>query len=190
MEALLSIDQLWFLVINRDLSNGFFDLVLPLLRNKYFWAPLYVFLIGYALTNYQRPDSYLMVICMIMIVLFSDIVSSHLLKKSIQRPRPCHTTVNDQVPIQRVYCGRGYSFPSSHATNHFSLATAVLLIFGIRRISLILVLISWASVVSYSQIYVGLHYPLDIIAGSLLGVGCAFFMYAVLRRIGILRSNL
>ena len=189
METLLTLDQFWFLLINQDLSNGFFDVVLPLIRNKFFWVPLYIFIIGFALSNYRRPDSYLMVICLIISVVFADLISSHALKKSIERPRPCRNIMLQGKMETKVYCGRGYSFPSSHATNHFCLATSIMLIFGIRRKWLILTLVTWAGLISFSQIYVGVHYPLDVISGSFVGVICGFFSYWIFLKLGILIPN-
>jgi membrane-associated phospholipid phosphatase len=91
------------------------------------------------------------------------------IKPTIQRVRPCNQVDMQKTVVLRVHCGGGYSFTSSHATNHFALA--VFLIFAIgrhfRRIAIPLLL--WAASIAYGQVYVGVHFPLDILGGALLG---------------------
>ena len=166
MHALLEIDYALFQWINIDWSNPAFDVVLPALRDKYFWIPLYVFIISFIAFNY-RIKAIKILFILFLVVGVSDGVSSHLIKKNVQRIRPCN--VAGLEVVKRINCGSGYSFTSSHAANHFAIASIlILLIFRKRwvRVSLIF----WASLISIAQVYVGVHYPLDIIGGAILGI--------------------
>ena len=110
-------------------------------------------------------------------------ISSKIIKKSVQRTRPCNdiSRLSEQGHEVKllVPCGSGYSFPSSHATNHFAVAVFVIFTFANRKKWLKWGLIAWASSIALGQVYVGVHYPLDVLCGGLLGSfigwGLAFF---------------
>ena len=99
----------------------------------------------------------------------ADFTSSSIIKKEVMRIRPCNDiTFKDQVKL-RVRCGSGYSFPSSHATNHFALGMFLLVVFRKRWKPIVWLSLGWAASISFAQIYVGVHYPIDILAGATLG---------------------
>jgi membrane-associated phospholipid phosphatase len=168
IDQLIAIDKELFLAINQGLSNPVFDWLLPVLRNPYTWAPLYLFIIVFCIRNYKKRGAILIAFLLLNFGL-SDYISSTVVKKSVERIRPCNDIeFKDQVQL-RVRCGSGYSFTSSHATNHFAMAIFMIVVFfgswkPIRWIGL-----TWASVISLSQVYVGVHYPGDIIVGAILG---------------------
>ena len=113
----------------------------------------------------------------------ADFTSSTIIKKSVERPRPCHTFSNPAEINLRVHCGGGYSFPSSHATNHFAIAFFLILLFkNIWKRSLKFTFFIWAFSISFAQIYVGVHYPIDILAGSILGTFIGSFMVIFLMK--------
>jgi len=166
---LVHFDQEIFLAVNQGLSNPFFDWLLPILRNPYTWAPLYLFLIIFFIKHYGKMG--------ILVVVFtlanfgiSDAISSHVIKKNVKRVRPCNDLVFKNEVNVRVRCGSGYSFTSSHATNHFAMAFFWIVLFKRRWKHVLWLAITWAALISVSQIYVGVHYPLDILAGSILGI--------------------
>ena len=163
---LIDLDQQIFRTINSTWSNSLFDHVMPLLRNKYIWIPLYVFTLGYILLYYKRK-AWIVLVGVFITIAFSDNISSRLIKPFVKRPRPCQV-IHRMVVQTRVSCGSGYSFPSSHATNHFAFALFISGVMGLKRKESILWLI-WAALISYAQIYVGVHYPVDVVMGSLLG---------------------
>lgn len=173
MQSILEIDYLLFELINSKISNPIFDVVLVGWRNKYLWLPMYVSIISFLIFNYKNK-SYWIIAFFILSVASSDMISSRVIKELVERPRPCRTELLSPV-VQRVPCGGGYSFTSSHATNHF--AVAMFLIFTIGRYLKVIKwpLIIWAFLVGFSQIYVGVHFPSDIIFGSLLGILIAYF---------------
>lgn len=163
---LIDLDQQIFHTINTTWSNTFFDHAMPLMRNRLIWAPLYIFALVYILMYYKRKAWIVLVGAAITIGL-SDNISSRLIKPFVKRPRPCHMAHRMMVQA-RVNCGPGYSFPSSHATNHFAFALFMSGLMGLKRKRNILWL-TWAASIGFAQIYVGVHYPVDVIMGSLLG---------------------
>jgi undecaprenyl-diphosphatase len=157
--------------INTGMSSPLMDFFMPWLREPIFWLPLYVFLIAYVLFNFGKK-SYWFILFTILTVSTSDMTSSRLIKKNVQRARPCHYVEShpDLTVIKRVRCGSGYSFTSSHATNHFAVATFLIMVLGIFLPILKPWLWVWAGMISLAQVYVGVHFPLDILAGALLGI--------------------
>jgi undecaprenyl-diphosphatase len=168
MEVLLHWDYAMFEAINQGLQNPFLDGLLPLWRNKYFWLPLYVFLISFLWINFSRKGLFIVLAALLMIAV-SDTLCSAILKKSIKRLRPCKTEQLAEQQQLLVPCGSGYSFPSAHATNHFALALFLIGVAGIRFSWIKLPLLLWAASIAFAQVYVGVHFPLDVIAGALLG---------------------
>lgn len=174
MGDLFGLDRYLFELINVQGSNSFFDVVMPILREKLFWAPFYVFLLTYALVN-LRKNKWYFIMMLFVTVSMADLTSSELIKKTVQRPRPCQELVVPDINVL-VHCGGGYSFTSSHAANHF--AVAVFLMFTIFKQPkwLRYLLFLWAFSISYAQVYVGVHYPLDIFGGALVGVSYGLVM--------------
>lgn len=168
LEQLIHYDQEGFLFINQTISNLLFDWLMPVLRNPYTWAPLYLFLIIFLIRNYKKQGM-VMLVFFTMTFAVADFTSSSIIKKEVMRIRPCNDiTFKDQVKL-RVRCGSGYSFPSSHATNHFALGMFLLVVFRKRWKPIVWLSLGWAASISFAQIYVGVHYPIDILAGATLG---------------------
>ncbi len=168
LEQLIHYDQEGFLFINQTISNLLFDWLMPVLRNPYTWAPLYLFLIIFLIRNYKKQGM-VMLVFLTMTFAVADFTSSSIIKKEVMRIRPCNDiTFKDQVKL-RVRCGSGYSFPSSHATNHFALGMFLLVVFRKRWKPIVWLSLGWAASISFAQIYVGVHYPIDILAGATLG---------------------
>lgn len=169
IDQIVHIDQEIFLAINQGLGNPVFDWLLPILRNPYTWAPLYLFLVIFFIKTYGKTGI-LIVVMTLATFGASDAVSSHLIKKSIKRVRPCNDIVFKQEVNIRVRCGSGFSFTSSHATNHFALAFFWIVLFRRKWKHAMWLCITWATLISISQIYVGVHYPFDILCGAILGI--------------------
>ncbi len=169
MYELIQWDQSAFQAINLGCQNAFFDAVMPWLRNKYFWFPVYLFIGSFLLINFQKKG-WLVVLSLAFTIGLADVTSSHLLKKTIQRSRPCNVFVAESDIHRLVPCGSGYSFPSSHAANHFAISTFLWWVLGAGHRNLKIALLAWASVVAFAQVYVGLHYPLVVLAGAGVGV--------------------
>ncbi|GGC48887.1 hypothetical protein GCM10011386_46400 [Parapedobacter defluvii] len=168
IDQLVSLDQEAFLAINQGLSNAFFDWLMPVLRNPYTWAPLYLFIIVFCIKNYRKKG---MLIIFFILITFgiADAVSSSVIKKTVKRVRPCNDIEFKEEVAVRVRCGSGYSFTSSHATNHFAISTVLIMIFYRRWKHILWLALLWAATISIAQVYVGVHYPFDILGGALLG---------------------
>ncbi len=168
MEAILQMDVQVFEWINQNLHNNFLDNLMPWWRSKYTWIPFYVLLVLFVAYKYRIKAIYL-VLAMAISVGVSDIISSKVIKNSVKRLRPCkNPQLKNDVKLL-VRCGSGYSFTSSHATNHFTLAVFLLFTFCRRFKFLRLPLLLWAASIAFGQVYVGVHYPLDVMFGALLG---------------------
>jgi undecaprenyl-diphosphatase len=162
-------DKWLFTLIKSGGTNSFFDVVLPYFRDSVFWAPLYIFMLAFVALNYGKKGWWWS-IAFICTVAIADMVSSRLFKEGFERLRPCKDPFfMEQVRLLLKYCSGGYSFTSSHAANHFGIATFVSLTFYSAFGRWIFISYLWAFFISYAQVYVGVHYPLDIAGGAGIG---------------------
>ena len=176
--------------INDGWSHPVADFIFPLLRNKYFWIPLYVLCVSWIMYNHHVRHVLLILLFLALSIFAADTISSQLIKYEVKRVRPCQEVNMEPPVIERVACGSGYSFTSSHAANHFCLAAYFISIFGklLGRWKYLWWL--WALIISVAQIYVGLHYPLDIIGGGLLGMIIGTSMGVICRhRLDLLKQQ-
>lgn len=169
IQTLLAWDTDLFRLINSGLANPLFDALLPLCREKWFWAPLYLFIAAFTWLNF-RQRGWIILLGLVMVVILSDGVSSELVKKNVRRLRPCNDPALAAVVQLRTHCGSGFSFTSSHAANHFAVAIFLIGVFGKGQRWLRPLALSWAGLIAFSQVYVGVHYPGDVIGGALLGM--------------------
>lgn len=164
---LIDLDQELFHLVNTTWSNSFSDYIFPLMRNRLIWVPLYIFILTYLILFYKRK-AWIVIGGLIMTIFISDTISSKVIKPFVKRPRPCQLVQRMEVQT-RVGCGSGYSFPSSHATNHFALAMFMSGLMGLKRKTTV-IWVTWAAVIGFAQVYVGVHYPVDVMMGSFLGL--------------------
>ena len=170
LKKLLEIDRYLFLKINKDCSNTFFDTVMPFFREPKFWAPLYLFILIFVVFNFGKKAAW-WCIGAIVTVAFTDIISSKIIKPFFARPRPCmDPDFSSQVRLVASYCGGNGSFTSSHASNHFGLAMFFFVTLHHLAPKFIKYFFVWAALICFAQIYVGVHYPSDIIGGALIGI--------------------
>jgi membrane-associated phospholipid phosphatase len=173
METLGSFDRFFFFLINHDLRNGFFDFLLPLLRVRELWYPLYI-IAGVWLIYKFRWMGLFLILAAVLNFAITDFVSNNI-KKSVKRPRPCHNMEIQHFVTVRAFgdkvpeCGGKYGFISSHAANHFGLAMIFGLFFIRKYRWLLPAALCWAALISISQVYVGLHYPADVLGGAIFG---------------------
>lgn len=167
-DFLLNLDRKLFYLINHSLSNRFFDWIMPYMRYPQFWIPVYVFIFIFCLWRYKKQGA---VIILLLLATFavSDFGSASIAKPAFKRLRPCNDPAIAQTIISRIPCGTGYSFPSSHASNHFAIAVFLIAIFHQRWRGIWFWALLWAAIVCFAQIYVGVHYPIDILTGALFG---------------------
>lgn len=183
LETLQHWDAAFFQFINGTLGNPFFDAVLPWCRERFFWAPVYLFVVAFSLLNFGRRG-WLIIFGLVLAVGMTDFTSSTFVKKNAQRLRPCNDpSMVDRLEL-RVPCGSGYSFTSSHAANHFAAAVFLISVFGGLSRRLKPIALSWAGLIAFSQVYVGVHYPGDVICGALLGAVIGWWAGTLYKRMG------
>jgi len=176
MEFVENIDRIVFHWVNHDWSNAVFDYLMVFVRNKYVWLPLYMFIISFLIFNFKRKGILILVFAFITVGI-SDFLSAGVIKPAVERLRPCNDIeVRDDV-VMRVHCGSGYSFPSSHAANHFALGVFFFFIFYNISKWAARAFLLWAALISIAQVYVGVHYPVDIVAGAVLGAVTGYLVY-------------
>ncbi len=159
--------HIWY-YMNTQWHNAFFDAVVPCLRNPLFWAPLYVFMAIFMPVKFRKNG---WIWCLVFLISFalSDQISVNVIKPYFHRVRPCNNPYLSHVIHLLVECGSGYSFPSAHAANHFSMGVFAAVTLGKVAKWVVPVAIIWALLVSFAQVYVGVHFPLDVTCGGLLG---------------------
>lgn len=163
------------------LDSGFADHFFPLLRDKYTWYPAYVLLIIVLLRKYGRLG-WVYVLGAILALSISDLVNSHFIKELIGRPRPCHLPeLAGQLKLL-VNCSPHFSMPSSHASNHFALSAVLVFSGAFSRLSANTLLWFWATSVGMAQVYVGVHYPGDILAGAVQGILLGWMLSLAVRK--------
>ena len=163
------LDQRLFIKLNSEWTNPFFDTVMPYLRNPILWSPLYFFLAFFVLLNFKTKGLWWAVLFLTTIAL-TDLTGNYVFKHTIQRLRPCgDPDFFFRVRLLLKQCG-GYSFISNHAANHFGMAAFFFITFRQVLKKWVWILFIWAFIIAYAQVYVGIHYPLDVLCGAVLGI--------------------
>ena len=172
IELIDRLDTALFFIINRDLQNAIFDWFMPFVTNKKNWYPLFLIIIVGLLWKGGKKGR-IAVALLIPVIVLSDQLSASLIKPFFDRMRPCEAMRDLEMVNMLIGLKTSPSFPSSHAANSFAAAT----FFGHYYPRFKWLYFAIATIIAYSRVYVGVHYPLDVIAGALLGVGCAFAVY-------------
>jgi undecaprenyl-diphosphatase len=147
-----------------------------IISGKLIWVPLYVAILIYLGVTYKRKFLIILIFIIIAATMADQI--SVMIKNLVQRPRPCHDPVlTGLVHLFNGECGGEFGFVSSHATNSFNVALLSLLF--IKKRCFTISIIVWASVIGYSRVYLGVHYPGDVICGSVLGALIGWFNYSL-----------
>ena len=180
VQKIIEGDRWLFSKINQDWSGVIPDNIFPYLREAEFWVPFYLFLLVFITLNFGKKGLW-WAFSLIMTAVVSDLISSHLIKAFIFRTRPCQDpNLAENMRVLVIYCPMSSSFTSSHACNHFALASFIWL--TLRQLSpWWAAVFIWAAAIAYAQVYVGVHFPIDVLSGAILGCGIGWAMSRVFR---------
>lgn len=166
MQEIIKQDKALFLFLNK-LGSDSFDQFWLMVSETWVWLPLYVMFLYFLYKEYRLGNIFYILIFIALGVTISDQLSG-IFKSGLMRFRPCHDIALDGL-MRKVKCGGLYGFYSAHASNTFFIATFMSFMVGKKLKLLPLLLGIWALIVSYSRIYLGVHFPLDIFMGALVG---------------------
>jgi undecaprenyl-diphosphatase len=173
IETLETIDEKLFAIINSRHSE-LFDKVMWFVSGIPQWIPMYLMILGWIIYRFRRK-SWLIILALALLITLSDQISVQI-KVAVDRLRPCQDPdIRSWVHLVKGHCGGMFGFVSSHAANTFAFAVFTSRLLKNRYY--VIFILFWASVVSFSRIYLGVHYPGDVLCGALLGTILAYLMY-------------
>jgi undecaprenyl-diphosphatase len=179
-DKLIVFDKELLLAVN-NWNSAFFDDFFYIFSGRLTWL-LTALAITYVIFHTQKCNGWFVVLGLVLLILLSDQISSHLIKPLAGRFRPTHEpTLQELVHIIHNNRGGGFSFPSSHATNGFAFAVFTSFLFKNRIY--VAVIFLWAILTAYSRMYLAMHYPLDIFGGIIIGIAVGTGVYYILRRV-------
>ena len=182
IERLISWDTHLFLWLNSH-HTPFWDQVMWFISGKIEWLPLYLILIGYLIYKYKW-QAVTIIIAIIISITLADQLAFKAFKQVFERLRPSHNPeIEHLVHLVNNYRGGSYGFVSNHAANTFALAVFLCLL--IRNKLFMAGILLWACLVSYSRIYLGVHYPGDILGGAILGSLIAWLVFYIFHRFSL-----
>lgn len=174
-------DSSILLAVN-GMHSSYFDTFMWLCSRKFEWIPFYLSILYVLFRNFSWRVVLYSLVAMGVILLLTDAVSSHFIRPVVARLRPSNleNPISEMIHIVDNHRGGRYGFPSSHASNSWGLVFFVGLL--LRRRELTTFLACWALLLCYSRLYLGVHYPGDLLAGMLLGAVVASLVYYVFWR--------
>ncbi|MBL7842452.1 MAG: phosphatase PAP2 family protein [Cyclobacteriaceae bacterium] len=177
VESVLSHERNLFFLLNGS-DSVFLDNIMWIVSRTRVWFTFYVFVALFLFYKTQKKKAALILLFFVLTIVLSDQISSGLIKPFFERLRPTHhPDFKDFVDIVHGHRGNGFSFVSGHASNSFSFAVFLSMIFRNRWVTLVVFV--WATLISYSRIYLGVHFISDVVGGIVVGSLIALIMYAL-----------
>ncbi len=182
LKELVRLDKELFLFLNH-LGNPSWDGFWLFITDKWSAIPLYLLLAIITYRVFGLKQLLLVLGSMALLILATDQLANFF-KYGVQRFRPCYDLeIGESVRLVKASCGGKFGYFSAHAGNSFAVATFFTLLLGAKLRALGVFLVVWAMVVAYSRIYIGVHFPLDILTGALVGSGMASIFYQLFIRV-------
>ncbi|GHB24118.1 phosphatase PAP2 family protein [Mongoliitalea lutea] len=180
IESIKSLDESLLLFFN-GLHHPFMDPIMYTATQTWPWVPMYAFLL-YLIWKTHGMQGWWTLIGIFLAVLFADQFTSSFMKPFFGRLRPCQNP--DLAEVLHTYrtCGGKFGFASSHAANSFAVATLLWQLIG-KKYPAVKWLFAWAVFFSYTRVYLGVHYPGDIIVGGIVGACCGYLAYLISHQI-------
>lgn len=179
-QFLNTLDHQCFEYIQSNLRSSFADPLFLAFRDKLCWIPLYLFLLSWLVFNYGA-SAWKPIVFVLLTVGITDQLNSSLVKSIFKRDRPCKEMYFKDQFTPVIECSGGYSFPSSHATNHMGIASFLFFTCRRKMKSWAWLLIFWALLVGSAQVYIGVHFPFDVIIGWAEGFVIGYLLFLILR---------
>ena len=182
IQSLANVDQNLLLYLN-GFHNTFADYFMSTFTGKWIWVPMYASILYVLLKNFNWKITLCCLAAIALTITFADQVCAGLIRPVVERLRPANpeNPISDLVHVVNNYRGGRYGFPSCHASNSFGLAFFLVFLFRKQWLSLFILL--WATLNCYTRIYLGVHYPGDLIVGAVIGCCGAALMCYLLKNI-------
>lgn len=181
LQTLVQSDQSALLYLN-NIHNTFFDYFMTCYTGKWIWVPMYLCILYVLLKNYKWQVVLCVAAAIGLTITFNDQICATLIRPIVERPRPSNpaSPIANIVHLVNGRRGGGFGFPSCHACNSFGLA--FFLIFLFRKKALTIFILCWATLNCYTRIYLALHYPGDILVGTIVGFLGAWLLYYLMQK--------
>ena len=177
LDQLVQLDKELFIYLNR-LGTETWDGFWMFYTTKFNWIPFYAILVYLMYKKLNTKMFILTLVVVALMITFTDQVSNLFKNVFVRRPRPCH---NDEVfsvmRLVKSYCGGQFGYFSGHASNSMAVAIFTGFMLKEKYKYLIYLMIVWAAAMGYSRIYIGVHYPLDVLSGALFGALSGYMFY-------------
>ncbi|MCP4461135.1 MAG: phosphatase PAP2 family protein [Cytophagales bacterium] len=177
IEQLKNIDEQLFIWLN-GLGHPALDGIMIFLSAKLVWIPLYGLLL-FLLYKHYGIQFWKPLLAVVIVIVIADQTTSGFMKPFFERLRPCRDPLLEGLVINVGKCGGNYGFASSHAANTFGLAS---IFFFLTLNKKYFWLFAWAGLVSYSRVYLGVHFPGDILVGGIIGLGAGWLVAHIMHR--------
>ena len=180
MEEIILEDKQAMIFLN-NLGSSTFDPFWILVSEKWFWIPLYVIFLYFLYKNFNKKSLFYILLFVALGITASDQIAN-IFKFGFERLRPCHDPSLEGL-LREVKCGGKFGFYSAHSSNSFFVATYLTILLGKKIKQLPYFLFVWAAIVAYSRVYLGMHFPGDIIVGAIMGILLALFFGILAKKV-------